>query len=73
MSKIIHKSYVGTTENLHDFLQRYADALKIENAEVYWLEESGSVVLFASQEWKEYLTGRSDILPTTKENNNESN
>lgn len=45
----------------------YDDILKIENADVYWSNKNGAVVVVTTQEWKDYLLGKSDAPIVEKE------
>ena len=60
--------YIGTKEGFVHFAEQHEGLVKIENAEIYWIAESESIVVVASPEWREYLMGRRDTPIAEKEN-----
>ncbi len=65
--KTVAKFCVDTKDNLTVFMEKYDDVVKIENAEVYLSIKDDVLAIVATQEWKDYLRGRSNIIPVTKE------
>ena len=68
IGKRINKTYCGTKDRISAFLELYEDAIKIDG-EIYWSDRKGVIVFFTTQEYKDYLIGRSDTISNTKENN----
>ena len=60
--------YIGTKEGFVHFSDQHDGLVKIKNAEIYWIAESGSIVVVASPEWRDYLMGRKDAPIVEKEN-----
>lgn len=60
--------YIGTKEGFIHFAEQHDGLVKIENAEIYWIAESESIVVVASPEWRDYLMGRRDVPTVEKEN-----
>jgi hypothetical protein len=67
--KQIRAFSVGTEERLGTFLSVFNDAMKIENADIYWSDKDGVIAVCTTKEWVDYMTGKSNIIPNTKENN----
>ena len=65
--KTVARFCVDTNDRLTVLMEKYRDIVKIENAEVYLSIEDGILAIVATQEWKDYLMGRSNIMPSTKE------
>jgi hypothetical protein len=55
MGKCIRKSLIGTKDKSSKLLNNYIGVRKIEGADVYWHDESGTLFVLTSQEWKDYL------------------
>lgn len=66
--KHIACGYIGTKEAVDRFTEQHGGLIKIENAEIYWIDESESIVVVASPEWRDYLMGRRDAPIVEKEN-----
>ena len=66
--KHISCGYIGTKESFVRFVEQHDNLLKIENAEIYWIDESESIVVVASPEWRDYLMGRRNVPIVEKEN-----
>lgn len=66
--KSISAFLVGTMENLDRFATEHEDIVQIKNAEVYWSIKDGALAVVATQEWVDYFTGNSNIIPNAKEN-----
>ena len=66
--KHIARGYIGTKESFVHFTDQHDGLVKIENAEIYWIDESESIVVVASPEWRDYLMGRKDAPIVEKEN-----
>lgn len=62
--------YIGTKEGFVHFAEQHDGLVKIENAEIYWIAKSESIVIVASPEWRDYLMGRRDTPIVEKENEN---
>lgn len=58
MGKIVNYTYVGTKSKINKLNKEYPNAIKIVDADVYWDDESGSVFVFTSNEYKTYLLGK---------------
>jgi hypothetical protein len=67
--KQIRAFSIGTEERLDVFLSAFNDAMKIENADIYWSEKDGVIAVCTTREWVDYMTGKSNIIPNAKENN----
>lgn len=69
----VYKSLVDTKDKIHLLTSNpdYADMLKIENADVYWNDKNGAVIVVTTQEWKDYLLGKRDTPIIEKESTNE--
>jgi len=68
MGKRITRSLIGTEETFHHFMSRYPDAVKIENAEVYWSDKDGALGIIASNEWRNRLIGKSICIEEENDN-----
>ena len=64
------RNIFGDKEHFKEFTKYHNDLVKIEDAEVYLCTQDGIVVVVASTEWVDYFMGRSDTIPSTKENQN---
>lgn len=62
VSRTIKKALVGTKERFHLITSNldYANMLKIENADVYWNDQNGAIIVVTTSEWRDYLTGTRD-------------
>ena len=67
--KCVSAFLVGTAENLDKFMAEHEDVIKIENDGVYWSIKDGTLAIVTTQEWVDYFTGNSNIIPNAKENN----
>lgn len=36
---------------------------EIKDARIYWNDKDNTIILVASQGWRDYLTGKSDVRP----------
>ena len=66
----LRRNVVGDKAHFKEFAKYHNDLVKIEDAEVYLCTQDGIVVITASTEWVDYFMGRSDTIPSTKENQN---
>ena len=66
--KRVNQTICGTKERIDAFLDIYEDAIKIDG-EIYWSDSKGAIAIFTTQEYKDYLLGKSDTISNTKENN----
>ena len=69
--RTIRRPLVGTKDGLNALLLRpdYSDSVKIENADVYWNDKNGAIIVATTPEWRDYLLGKRDAPITEKENN----
>jgi hypothetical protein len=69
--RTVRKALVGTEKNFHLLTSNsdYANMLKIENADVYWNDKNGAIIVVTTSEWRDYLTGNRDTPFIEKENN----
>lgn len=58
----IYRTLVGTRMTFEKNRSSLGDLAKIENAEIYW-GDNGVIAVVASQEWCDYLHGKTDIRP----------
>lgn len=60
MRKRVNYTYAGTKtqSKLEKLKHQYPNAVKIEDADIYWDDATGSLFVFTSEEWKEYLLGK---------------
>ena len=61
MGRIICRTLVGTRMAFESNRKSLGDLERIENAEIYW--GNGTIAVIASQEWCDYLHGKTDIRP----------
>ena len=71
VARTVHRPLVGTEDRMHVLLSNpdYADMLKIENADVYWNDKNGAIIVVTTPEWRDYLLGNRDTPIIEKENN----
>ena len=69
--RTVRHPLVGTKDGLDALLLRpdYADSVKIENADVYWSDKNGAIIVVPTPEWRDYLLGKRDVPIIEKENN----
>ena len=67
----VHRALVGTKDRLHLLAANpdYANMLKIENADIYWNDKNGAIIVATTPEWRDYLLGKRDAPVVEKENN----
>ena len=63
MGRSIQRGMVGTENDFNKLISRYEDMTEIKNARIYWSDKDCTIILVASQEWKDYLVGKSDVRP----------
>ena len=68
-SKLIRKCAVDTEDRLDILFSKYDDIVKIENADIYWSEKDGVIAVCTTQEWKDYLLGKSNMQERKTSNN----
>lgn len=61
MGRPIYRIMLGTRMTFNKHMGSISDLAKIENAEIYW--RNGTMVVIASQEWCDYLHGKTDVRP----------
>lgn len=68
MARVIREHVVGTEEKFNECISRglYRGLVMIDNASVYWGQD-GILLLTTTQEWSDYLHGKTDELPSTME------
>lgn len=57
---------IGTTTDFSDNADRFGEIHQIRNADVYW-GDNGNLIVVASEKWKQYLTGESEVIPDDDE------
>jgi hypothetical protein len=62
MGKRIYCALIGTVEQF-ERVPKDNNILEIKDAHTYWDDTSGTIMVVASQEWRDYLTGKSDMRP----------
>ena len=67
MGRLINRGFISTKDERDKVKLICSDAVKIEDADVYWSHKNGAILVLASQEWKDYLCDRSDTPPVVKE------
>lgn len=65
MGRTIYRMLAGTRMSFEEKRSSFGDLAKIENAEIYW--GNGTILVVASQEWCDYLHGKSDIIPEPRD------
>lgn len=66
--KSIAKGYIGVKEQFERHAEQFDDLLKIDNAEIYWSDKKESIIVVASPEWRDYLTGKRATPIVEREN-----
>lgn len=61
MGRVIRSIRVGPRATFENARSKFGDLAKIEDAEIYW--GNGVIVVVASQEWCDYLSGNTDVRP----------
>lgn len=61
MSRVIYHTLAGTRASFEKNRNLFGNLAKIEGAEIYW--GNGTIAVVASQEWCDYLHGKTDIRP----------
>ena len=69
--RTVRRSIAGTKDKLHLLSANpdYANMLKIENADIYWNDKNGAIIVATTPEWRDYLLGKRDAPVVEKENN----
>ena len=67
----VAKFAVDTEDKLDVLMANYPDAIKIEDATIYWSDNRMALLVVAPQEWKDCLFGGKELPKTEKENTNE--
>ena len=62
MGRFIRRGKIGTEEQFEHILKD-DDILEIKDARIFWNDANGTVIVMASQEWRDYLTGKSNVRP----------
>lgn len=57
MGKQIWRAVIGTTEQFEG-IPKDDRIMAIKDARVYWIDHNNTIMVVASQEWRDYLTGR---------------
>lgn len=65
------RNVIDTKEQLDKLTERPDDLIRMDGAEVYFSVKSGLTAIITTQEWIDYFMGTSNIIPNTKENNND--
>lgn len=57
---------IGTTTDFFDNADRFGEIHQIRNADIYW-SDNGNLIVVASERWKQYLAGESEVIPDDDE------
>jgi hypothetical protein len=63
MGRYIRHGVVSTEDKFNKLIERYDDMTEIKDARIYWNDKDNTIILVASQWWRDYLTGKSDVRP----------
>ena len=63
MGKQIWRGLIGTVDQFNERVPKDDNILEIKDARIYWNDENNTIMVVASQEWRDYLTGKSDVRP----------
>ena len=61
MSRMLRRALIGTKPDFEIHRTQLSGLTKIEGAEIYW--GNGTIAVVTSQEWSDYLHGKTDIRP----------
>jgi hypothetical protein len=62
MGKQIRNAAIGTAEQF-EHVPKDDNILEIKDARIYWNDHNNTIMVVSSQEWRDYLTGKSDVRP----------
>jgi hypothetical protein len=62
MGKQIWRGLIDTEEKF-ERIPKNDDILEIKDARIFWNDANGTIMVVASEEWRDYLTGKSDVRP----------
>ena len=65
--RTVAKFAVDTEDKLDVLITKYPDAIKIEDATIYWSDNQMALLVVAPQEWKDCLFGGKELPCTEKE------
>ena len=62
MGRYIRNGMIGTAEQF-ERIPENDNILEIKDARIYWNDANGTIMVVAPEEWRDYLTGKSDVRP----------
>lgn len=62
LGRLVRYCMVGTTTDFFDKADKLGEIHQIRNADVYW-GDNGGLIVVASEKWKKYLQGESNDIP----------
>lgn len=68
--KLVERFLIGS--NIGKLKENVPDVVKMNISEVFWSPSSNVLAVVASQDWIDYLMGRSDIIPKGDDKNDEA-
>lgn len=63
MGKYVRRCLIGTANQFNERVPRNNDITEIKDARIFWNDVNGTIMVVASQKWRDYLTGKSDVRP----------
>lgn len=70
--KLVEQFLIGKKSNIERLKERVPDVVKMNISEVFWSPSSNALAVVASQDWVDYLMGKSDIIPKGDDENDEA-